>query len=505
MKRTSLALAGLAWTLAAGAAPPSYLDAHYRMLSAPDCVDARNIIAELGPVPLNASYLRVQHIGDPGTAELAGEVANVVTWDVGTLSGLSVPAAARASAQRGYRDQPLPDPASAFQLWCNGAGFVLNSGQFSHTQPVVLAGPSVSAARDFDPPLEVFRNATSALTISGSVRAPWVFAEAEPIIEGTAQVSFMYYALDVRSGTRFAHVIALFDNRAPGVNGAGTEGVSADEYTAFAVSPLAEITAEGMPTRYVTRSAISAPMQFRLGWHESRYFRAYVTYEQFRVLLADLRLRAPWMSPDPQDYRITLAGLLGEIFPGTTRDHEVGLAASITDLAIAEAYYDVAQVPVVEFHHAAFGHYFISADAAEIAALDAGVHSGWRRTGLGFAAQSAYTNGASPVCRFYLPPEVGDSHFFSASPAECRDVAARFPSFVAETAAAMYEVLPNLVSGECPAATAPVYRLWNGRADTNHRYTTDANARTAMLMAGWIAEGYGATGVAWCAPGTTAQ
>jgi hypothetical protein len=26
--------------------------------------------------------------GDPGTAELAGEVANVVTWDVGEFTGL---------------------------------------------------------------------------------------------------------------------------------------------------------------------------------------------------------------------------------------------------------------------------------------------------------------------------------------------------------------------------------------------------------------------------------
>lgn len=500
-----VAALGLAWALTATAATPSYLDAHHRVLSAPDCVDARNIIAELAPAPWNATYVRVQHVGDPGTAELDGEVANVVTWDVGTLSGFSVPATAFANAQRGFRDRPPPDPASAFQLWCNGAGFVLNSRQFNHAQPVELAGPSVSVARDFDPPLAVFRNATSALTIAGTIAVPWVEAEAAPVIDGTAQVSLVYYALDTRSGTLFAHVIALFDNRPPGVNGAGTEAVSADAYTAFVVSPLMETTAEGTPTRFVTRSPTSAAEQFVTGWREPRYFRAHVTYDQFRAMLAEVRHRAPQLSPDPADYRITLVGLLGEIFPGTTRDHEVGLAASITDLMLAESYYDVAPVPVIEFRHAALGHYFITADAAEIAALDAGALRGWQRTGQGFDAWPAYTEGASPVCRFYLPPAAGDSHFFSASPVECSEVAQRFPHFVAESPAVMHTPLPDPVTGACPAGAAPVFRLWNGRSDTNHRYTTDAARREQMLAAGWIAEGYGPLGVAWCAPVTAVR
>lgn len=500
IRLTAAVAAGFAGMLAVAAAPPSYVDAQYRTLSAPDCVDARNIIAEYAPAPLAATYVRVQHVGDPGTAELAGEVANVVTWDVGALSGFSVRAAAIAHAQRGFRDQPPPDPASAFQLWCNGAGFVLNSRQFGHAAPVTLAGPSVSVARDFDPPLAVFRNATSALTISGTIGVPWVASEAAPVVDGTAQVSLVYYARDMRSGTLFAHVVALFDNRAPGVNGAGTEAMSADEFTAFVVSPLLETTAEGTPTRFVTRSPLSAAEQFVTGWSEPRYFRAHVTYAQFRAMLAELRQRAPQMSPDPEDYRIPLFGLLGEIFPGTTREHEVGLAAGITDLTLAEAYYDLAPVPAVEFFHAGLGHYFISADAGEIAALDGGVHPGWRRTGLGFTAYRDYAASASPVCRFYLPPAAGDSHFFSASPVECSIVAARFPLFTAESPAAMYELLPDPATGTCPAAASPVYRLWNGRADTNHRYTADAGARQAMLAAGWIAEGYGPLGVAWCAP-----
>jgi hypothetical protein len=58
---------------------------------------------------------------------------------------------------------------------------------------------------------------------------------------------------------------------------------------------------------------------------------------------------------------------------------------------------------------------------------------------------------------------------------------------------------PNTTSGACPSGTAPVYRLWNGRADSNHRYTTDLAIRSQMISRGYIPEGYGALGVAMCA------
>jgi hypothetical protein len=44
----------------------------------------------------------------------------------------------------------------------------------------------------------------------------------------------------------------------------------------------------------------------------------------------------------------------------------------------------------------------------------------------------------------------------------------------------------------------PVYRLWNGGASSNHRYTTDASTRRSMIAAGWTAEGYGGSGIAMC-------
>lgn len=159
-----------------------------------------------------------------------------------------------------------------------------------------------------------------------------------------------------------------------------------------------------------------------------------------------------------------------------------------------------ATVTVVEYYNVAQDHYFISSLPADINALDTGVFKGWARTGRTFEAYAAPTGNASPVCRFYIPPAQGDSHFYSASPAECAATAARFPTFVEESTAVMYVDLPDLTTGACPAADVPVYRVWDNRADSNHRYTIDKTLRDRMVSQGWIAEGYGPDNVIMCAP-----
>src|SRR5206468_1479689 len=76
-------------------------------------------------------------------------------------------------------------------------------------------------------------------------------------------------------------------------------------------------------------------------------------------------------------------------------------------------------VKVVEFYNTALDHYFITWVAQEISDLDNGVHQGWARTGYSFEAYTTAQAGASPVCRFYIPPALGDSHFFGRGTAEC--------------------------------------------------------------------------------------
>src|SRR5262249_36877587 len=119
-------------------------------------------------------------------------------------------------------------------------------------------------------------------------------------------------------------------------------------------------------------------------------------------------------------------------------------------------------VSVVEFYNAGLDHYFMSANPIEINDLDTGVHPGWVRTGLRFNAYATPVAGTNPVCRFYRTPAFGDSHFYSASPAECAATAAAHPvDWTYESAAVFYIALPDPNSGACPANTNPLWRFFN--------------------------------------------
>lgn len=177
------------------------------------------------------------------------------------------------------------------------------------------------------------------------------------------------------------------------------------------------------------------------------------------------------------------------------------------------AEYDISQAYVfaIEYYNAALDHYFLSASAPDIDALDSGLIKGWHRTGASFfvaGMPNGYPGLAKPVCRFYIPPDQGNSHFLSASEQECADVHSKFPDFLQETDAAFYVAIPDLTTGQCPPdldlngldQLVPMYRLWNQRADSNHRYTTDLRIRAQMIDRGYVAEGYGPMGVSMCVP-----
>ncbi len=86
-------------------------------------------------------------------------------------------------------------------------------------------------------------------------------------------------------------------------------------------------------------------------------------------------------------------------------------------------------VPAVEFYNEGLNDFFLTVDPGEINDLDTGVHAGWIRTGYRFLAYppaAVAPTSASPVCRFYVLPAVGDSHFYSADPNECAETQAKF-------------------------------------------------------------------------------
>jgi hypothetical protein len=159
----------------------------------------------------------------------------------------------------------------------------------------------------------------------------------------------------------------------------------------------------------------------------------------------------------------------------------------------------VATVNVVEFYNASLDHYFITWIDAEIANLDAGLTpTRWTRTGYMFKAYVTPQTGTSQICRFYIPPADGNSHFFGRNPAECSATQQEHPDFVLEDANYMQLYIPT--GGMCPAGSTPIYRVFNNRADANHRYTIDRGVRDQMIAAGWIAEGDGPDRVVMCAP-----
>jgi hypothetical protein len=166
-------------------------------------------------------------------------------------------------------------------------------------------------------------------------------------------------------------------------------------------------------------------------------------------------------------------------------------------------------VAAIEYYHAGLDHYFISSLQVEIDTLDTGLISGWARTGQTikvFPTQASGGAGVNPVCRFYIPPVHGNSHFFTASPTECNLVVQKtatdpnFSGYVFESPNVFFEALPNTTTGACPTGMGPVYRLWNQRIDSNHRYTSSAATKAQMVAAGYVAEGYGPDATIMCAP-----
>ncbi|MBA3505241.1 MAG: hypothetical protein H0T80_05605 [Betaproteobacteria bacterium] len=158
-----------------------------------------------------------------------------------------------------------------------------------------------------------------------------------------------------------------------------------------------------------------------------------------------------------------------------------------------------ASAVAVEYYNVELDHYFLTHLANEIAILDAGVTiKGWARTLQSFKVYPAAQTGTSPVCRYYIPPNKGDSHFYGRGTAECDATGRANPSFVNEDPQFFHVLLPS--AGACPAGTIAVYRVFSNRADANHRYLVSRSLRDQMVGRAWLAEGDGPDLVVMCAP-----
>jgi len=334
--RSALALTLGLLLQAAGAAASDSPFSRYRTLSAPDCSDVSQMVVEFEPAPTDRTYLRVQHMGDPGSVELAEQVAYGVTFDAGAFTGLTT----LASAQRGFVDRP---GSNVFQVDCTRAGFYIDTATFVHASPLVGEGPNVSVVRDFSQPFPAF-HAGASLLLEADVRAPVVRPHSLPVVdEGTAQISFFVYLRDTTTGTVITQLVALLDDRPPGTDGSGVEGVGTDHVNGFVSSPLAAVDGAGHPVRFVTPLAGSESMQYVDGWSETRHFAVMITPANFAAALERLRDAGLARYAIPSDYEVLSFGVFGEVIAGTGSTHEVALGASVANLALRE-------IPVPSFH-----------------------------------------------------------------------------------------------------------------------------------------------------------
>lgn len=223
--------------------------------------------------------------------------------------------------------------------------------------------------------------------------------------------------------------------------------------------------------------------------------------------------------PTPESYSAHLSLTVGSLGPGVYelayRVHNIDAQGTITVCDGLNVYPRIVNVravdgtierrTAVEYYHAGLDHFFVAADPAEIADLDSGVHPGWMRTGGTFAVFSPGKSGGSgvPVCRFYGLPSAGlDSHFYTANAAECAEIPAKYKgAWQLETANAFEVWLPDATAPFCDMGTSAIFRLWNRRVDSNHRFTADGNALAAMVQKGYVFEGVGSpVPVSMCSP-----
>ena len=156
----------------------------------------------------------------------------------------------------------------------------------------------------------------------------------------------------------------------------------------------------------------------------------------------------------------------------------------------------------VEFLHAGFGHYFITADPVEAAQLDLGTD--WKRTGQTFLVWSERDAFALPVCRFWSGQRFApkSSHFYTPYPNECSGLQAE--AFWTYEGDVYFLRLPEgpLGARTCPRGSQPLYRAYNNgiTGAPNHRYTADSAVLNEMIAKSWSFEGEAQTRVFACGP-----
>ena len=329
-----------------------YAQARFSPIYTPESIGVSRLLPEYAlqqpPAwlpPANKTFLYVRGMGDPGTQELAFEVANAVSWDASFYTGFRPSGPNLYRSQRGYANLGPPVGTNVFQVQGHHAGFLINTYQFSHSERTTTpwgapdGGPHIAYERRFDPEEIIFVDESSELTLQTYFKLPWLLFGQNA---ASAQAILFYYLTDISSGFRFAGVIQFFDSRPWGV-GNGREALRADSQDFYVSSPLALRTVDNKAPRYATISPYSSAIQNRARWASDKFFRVHLSRENLANIIADLESRegVTGISHDPLDWRLLRAGVLVEIGftdPEQMAEQNISVGGSLHHFGIYEAH-----------------------------------------------------------------------------------------------------------------------------------------------------------------------
>ena len=157
-------------------------------------------------------------------------------------------------------------------------------------------------------------------------------------------------------------------------------------------------------------------------------------------------------------------------------------------------------IPPIEFYNAALDHYFFTYIASEVAILDAGIAIG---AGCAPANRSTCIQLCRPIrrqfCRFYIPPDKGDSHFFGRGH---RRVQCHRPakSELHPRGSGIPVHVPAGGGGVSGQHDRGLSRVQQPTGCQPRLHVADKAVRDAMVAKGWLLEGDGPDHVVMCAP-----
>ena len=204
---------------------------------------------------------------------------------------------------------------------------------------------------------------------------------------------------------------------------------------------------------------------------------------------------------DAQDHDLCLAGFakrgagVGAVAPDKFSNDNSGVVESFRASADAPA-----AMPAIEYHHAAFDHYFITSIADEITKLDNGTFAGWTRTGESF---NVYRDAAAGMLRCAASSARRSRPRARTSTRRSRRSAPRAskPATGNSKAVVFAISMPTPPAIARPGRSRSIACTTTARARRPITATRRASAvRSQMLAQGWMPEGYGPLGVIMCSP-----